>query len=82
MILHFEQEKMNCNQASGKDERMEKFFESYEQSWKLSAKDMVEMFSVIKNMSPKRTQKMVDLQVAYNSIQDMCKVSINRILRK
>ena len=54
---------------------MEKFFESYEQSWKLSAKDMIEMFGVIKDMPSKKTQKMVDLQVAYNSIQDMCKVS-------
>ena len=66
---------MNSIQASGKDERMEKFFESYEQSWKLSAKDMIEMFGVIKDMPSKKTQKMVDLQVAYNSIQDMCKVS-------
>ena len=62
--------------ASGKDERMEKFFESYEQSWKFSAKDMIEMFGVIKEMPSKRTQKMVELHIAYNSIQDMCKVSI------
>ena len=56
---------------------MEKFFESYEQSWKLSAKDMIEMFGVIKEMPSKKTQKMVDLQIAYNSIQDMCKVGID-----
>ena len=62
--------------ASGKDERMEKFFESYEQSWKLSAMDMIEMFGVIKEMPSKRTQKMVELHIAYSSIQDMCKVSI------
>ena len=73
---------MNSIKASGKDEKMEKFFESYEQSWKMSAKYMIEMFGVIKDMPAKRTQKMVDLQVAYNSIQDMCKVSININSRK
>ena len=68
--------KIKSNPASGKDEGMEKFFRSYEESWKLSAKDMIEMFGVIKEMPSKRTQKMVDLQIAYSSIQEMCKVSI------
>ena len=66
--------------AQGHDQIMNKYFKSFEESWKISASAMTAMLDKINQLKVKKTQKIVDLQVAYTSIQEMCKVSTQGIM--
>ena len=51
---------------------MEKYYNSFAESWKMSVDNMMNMFKIIKDLEPKGTQTIVDLQMSYDSIQRMC----------